>query len=135
MPHRNSDIPCVKDFLQVFDNPLLQEEAAQKLFTLQQGKEIVSKFAIHFRIIAEESSLGETVWRSAFINALNKQIKDQLATRDVPTDLDSLIALSIRIDNGIRVPVSLLEEDYNSQDHLVPGSAFSSPWRHLLNPN
>lgn len=55
---------------------------------------------------------------SAFINALNKQIKNQHATRDIPADLDSLIALAIRIDNRIHE---------NIYSFLL--------WHHPLNPN
>lgn len=80
----------------------------------------MSKFTIHFCIIAEGSSWGETALCSTFINALSKQIKDQLATRDIPADLDSVISFAIRID--IRVRESLLENDYNSRECLLPGS-------------
>lgn len=37
-----------------------------------------------------------------FANSLNKQIRDQLATRDEPDNLDDLINLAIRDNNRLR---------------------------------
>lgn len=92
----------LEDFLTVFDHPLQQEKAVQKLSPdVKIKRKTASDFAIHFRIIAEESRCGEKAIKEVFINNLNKQIKDQLATRDVPMKLDSLATLAIRINNRV----------------------------------
>lgn len=37
--------------------------------------------------------------RGVFLKGLNKKIKDDLACREDPADFDSLISLTIRLDN------------------------------------
>ena len=40
--------------------------------------------------------------RGAFTRGLNEQIRDELASRDKPADLSSLVSLAIRIDGRLR---------------------------------
>lgn len=91
----------LKYFLQAFDHPLHQMEAAKRLFSVHQGKQSMSEFPILFQMIAEKFGWGEKSQRGAPVNLLNDQIKDQLATRKEPWDLDKLINLSVRIDNRL----------------------------------
>lgn len=65
------------------------------MFTLQLGTRSVTEFFICFWVIAEESRWGKIALRSAFLNALNDNIKDQIATRKTPRDLEELISLAI----------------------------------------
>lgn len=83
----------LKDFLRVFGYSL--QEEAKRLLSLHQGRMSMSEFSICFWIVAEESGWVEKALRGAFVGSLNDQIKGQLATSDVPEDLDKLINLAI----------------------------------------
>lgn len=95
------------------------------MFSLKQGNRSVAEFAIHFRILVEESDWGETALRGAFKHTLNKPIKDQLAIRECPSDLNQLITLATRIDNRFREQV--LEENYFVRDYFDPKNNSLSP--------
>ena len=49
-----------------------------------------------------ESSWNAASLFDAFYNGLSNRIKDELAGRDLPADLDALIALAIQIDARLR---------------------------------
>ena len=62
----------------------------------------MSEFEIEFRTMAAESNWNAASLFDAFYNGLSDNIKDELAARDLPADLDALVALSIRIDSRLR---------------------------------
>ena len=57
---------------------------------------------IEFRTAAADSGWNVPALRDAILTGLSDPIKDQLAPLEVPRDLESLIAVSIRIDNRLR---------------------------------
>lgn len=59
-------------------------------------------FAIEFRTLAAESGWTTEAVVSVFHQGLPNSIKDELASRELGKDLESLIMLEIRIDNHIR---------------------------------
>lgn len=79
-----------------------EEEVAKRLSGLKQGKRSVAEFSVDFRILAAESGWNRPALKSAFFQALNENVKDQLATRDEPHSLDDLIKLAIKIDSRLR---------------------------------
>lgn len=55
-----------------------------------------------FRIKAAATNWNAAALKSAYFNALNESIKDELVTLDEPATLEDLINLTIRLDNRIR---------------------------------
>lgn len=86
----------------IFDHPIQSKEAGQRLFTLRQGPNSVAQYALNFRIAAAESGWDQTALQGAFFHGLNENIKDELAARDECKDLETLISLTIRLDNRLR---------------------------------
>lgn len=113
----------IQGFCRAFDHLLLQEEALQWLFALQQRSRSVSEFSICFQIITEESRLGNVTLKSALLKVLNDKIIDQFATHKTPQDWEELISLAIQIDNRNREQA--MEKQHKSHDYwkyfLVPG--------------
>ena len=72
------------------------------MLNLTQGGRIVADYAIEFRTIAADSSWNAPSLLDAFYHGLSGRIKDELAARDLPTDLDHLVALAVRIDGRLR---------------------------------
>uniref|UniRef100_A0A8C9XZN5 Retrotransposon gag domain-containing protein n=1 Tax=Sander lucioperca TaxID=283035 RepID=A0A8C9XZN5_SANLU len=85
----------------LFDHPVRGRDAAN-LFSLHQGARSVADFVIEFRTLAVESEWNEISLQAAFYQGLSDQLKDELISYPEPIDLDSLIALSIRVGNRIR---------------------------------
>lgn len=54
--------------------------------------------AVYFRMQAAEGAWNPEVLFDTFLHGLLEEVKDELAAREQPTDLDSLIALTIRIE-------------------------------------
>lgn len=79
-----------------------EEEIARRLWSLKQGNRPVSDLAIDFRILAAESGWNRPALKAAFLQALNENLKDELATRDEPHSLDDLIFLAIKLDARLR---------------------------------
>jgi hypothetical protein len=90
------------EFRKVFDHETPGREAAQGLLNLTQGGRTVADYAIEFRTIAADSSWNAPSLLDAFYHGLSGRIKDELAARDLPTDLDHLVALAVRIDGRLR---------------------------------
>lgn len=86
----------------VFDHVTPGREVARGLFNLKQEGRSVSDYSIEFRTIAAESNWNAASLFDAFYNGLSDDIKDELAARDLPAELDTLVSLSIRIDSRLR---------------------------------
>ena len=52
--------------------------------------------------MAADSDWNNSSLLDAFYNGLADRIKDELAAKDLPVDLDGLVALSIRVDGRLR---------------------------------
>lgn len=68
---------------------------------LRQGKRRFD-YAIEFCILAADSSWNSSSVCDAFFHGLADSIKDQLISMEIPTDLDSCMALAIKIDNRLQ---------------------------------
>ena len=84
-----------------FDPVTTDRERAQELSRLKQGSNLVCDYAIHFRTLAAESGWNTTALYDVFLKGLAAPIQDLLVPLDLPSDLDSLIALAIRTDNRV----------------------------------
>lgn len=69
----------LNDFHKDFELPLHQKTSSKKLLAIKQGQQSVAGLSINFRIAAREAEWNELALRVIFSNALNDQIKDQLA--------------------------------------------------------
>lgn len=90
------------ELCRIFDHPRQGQEAAKRLLSLVQGSRSVADFSIDFRIAASESGWGELELKGVFLRGLSSELKDELASRDEPDSLESLISLAICIDNRLR---------------------------------
>uniref|UniRef100_A0A671YIT6 Gypsy retrotransposon integrase-like protein 1 n=1 Tax=Sparus aurata TaxID=8175 RepID=A0A671YIT6_SPAAU len=84
-----------------FDPVTTSWEKAQELSSLKQGSSSVCDYAIRFRTLAVESGWNATALYDIFLKGLSTHIQDLLVPLDLPTDVDSLIALAIRTDNRL----------------------------------
>lgn len=77
-------------------------EGAQKLIQLRQDARRVAENAVDFHTLAAESAWNQEALIVMYLHDISEEVKDEHAARDLPTDLDSLIALTIRIDGRLR---------------------------------
>uniref|UniRef100_A0A3Q2CFY6 CCHC-type domain-containing protein n=1 Tax=Cyprinodon variegatus TaxID=28743 RepID=A0A3Q2CFY6_CYPVA len=92
----------ISEFSHVFNQETDQTVDSRALLKLRQGNSSVAEFSINFRVKAAASSWNQCALKTAFFEALNENIKDELATLDEPATLKELIRLTIRLDNRIR---------------------------------
>lgn len=72
------------------------------MFNLTQGKRSVSDYSIELRTLAAESNWNAPALFDTFYNGLSDRIKDKLASRDLPVDLDALVALALYINGCLQ---------------------------------
>lgn len=86
----------------VFDHPVRGKDASKRLLSLRQGMRSVAEYSIEFRTLSAESGLNSEALQAAFCNGLNDTLKDELISYPGPSDLESFMALAIRIDICLR---------------------------------
>uniref|UniRef100_A0A8D0CYT6 Gypsy retrotransposon integrase-like protein 1 n=1 Tax=Sander lucioperca TaxID=283035 RepID=A0A8D0CYT6_SANLU len=108
-------------FTQIFQHVTPGREAARMLVNLRQGRRRVADYAIEFRTVAAESGWNQTALMDAFLCGLSSALNDHLAALDLPEDLDTLIALAIKIDKRLfeREREREMEEDQGRRLHLL----------------
>ncbi|KAG1935783.1 retrotransposable element [Pimephales promelas] len=82
----------------VFDRAASGREAARVLTELRQGERSVSDFSIEFRTLAAESKWNEEAQWDMFLHGLADRIQKEIYALDLPTKLNDLIALALRVD-------------------------------------
>lgn len=92
----------VGELRKVFDHPVQGKEAAKRLLSLRQASRSAAEYSIDFRTLAAEAGWDDVALQSVFINGLNEQLKDELAVREEHDTLDTLISITIRLDNRLR---------------------------------
>ncbi|KAI5087420.1 nephrocystin-4-like, partial [Silurus meridionalis] len=91
-----------EELRKILDSATPRQDAARSLFqTIQDGRS-VAEYATDFPTAAAESEWDATALYDVFLRGLNAEIKNELAARDLPEDLDSLISLATRIDRRMR---------------------------------
>lgn len=73
-----------------------------KLLRLRQGKTPASEYAIEFRRLSARSGFNDASLLCMFREGLSEELKDKLATRDLPDDLSTYMMKVIELDNRIR---------------------------------
>lgn len=119
-----------KDSLsKIFDQNTPGREAARALMGLHQGKRRVADYAIEFRTLAVDSGWNSFSLCDAFLHGLADQLKDQLTPLKLPEDLDSLISLSVKIDNRLFERESERSKSSASSSVVRGQSVAASSWR------
>ena len=100
-----NDRPCIRssdhflaELQRVFDHSSSGPEVGRELMRLHQGKALVSDYAINFQTLAADGGWEGRSLVDAFIHGLTHEVRDELLAREVPYDLERLIALAIRVD-------------------------------------
>ena len=62
----------------------------------------MTDYALEFRTLVAKSAWNLEALFDAFLHGLSEEIKDELAAQELPLNLDSLIAITIRIDGARR---------------------------------
>ena len=90
------------DVRKVFDSPVSGREAARKLLCLRQDSRSEADYTVDFRMLAPESAWNPESLFDTFLHGLSEGIKAELAAWELARDLDSPIALTIRINGRLR---------------------------------
>ena len=92
----------VVEVKKVFGAPLSRREVARKLLQLRQDSRSVADYAVGFRTLAGESDWNPEALFDMCLHGVSAEVKDELAAQELPSDRDSLIALTIRFDGHLR---------------------------------
>lgn len=99
-----AEVDCVFNFslfkeemIRVFDRSA-HGEASCLLSTLRQGRLSIADFSIEFRTLSTTCGWKEPALIAHFLEALNPELKDETFMRELPTRLDALIDLAIRVE-------------------------------------
>ncbi len=102
-------LPCCVSFRsfseelkKVFDRAASVREAAQLLAELRQGDRTVTDYSIEFRTLAAECGWNSEAQWDMFLYGLYESIKDETCSLDLPTGVDKLIDLDIKVDTRLR---------------------------------
>ncbi len=82
----------------VFDRASSGREAARILAELRQGERSVSDYSIEFRTLAVECQWNEEAQWDMFLHGLADRIQREIYALDLPTSLNGLIELALRVD-------------------------------------
>lgn len=106
----------------------------RKLIYLRQGQALASEHAATFRRLALRTEFNEPALLALFRESLRDRLKDELAARDMPTDLWRYVSKVVDIDNRIRE-----RETQRRRQPPRPHQRFSTPVstsdRHTSNNN
>lgn len=90
------------NFKAVFDHSNHAGTATEHLFTIRQGPRSVAEYAVDFWTLAVDAGWNEPALEGAFRRGLNRPVRDALALRSRPRDLNVLVAVAIELDNHLR---------------------------------
>lgn len=92
-----------KAFRGVFDPPYRTKNLSKALWHIKQGSRSVTDYAIEFRTISSQVDWSQTGLITAFMEGLSDSLQDEVAGRDLPEDLEGLIAYLSQVDDRIRL--------------------------------
>lgn len=95
-----------RDFLAVmntmFSDPDLESVAESKIRALSQGRSTAASYSSRFKQLAADLTWNDAALISQLRSGLSNAVKDMLVYQDpLPSDLESFINLTIRLDNRI----------------------------------
>ena len=111
----------------VLEAPVSGREATWKLLQLRQDSLSVADYAVDFHTLAAEGAWIPEALFDTFLHGLSEEVKDELAARELPMDLDSLIALTIRIDGRLQ------ERRREKRSDCGPNRSLKDPTLQLMN--
>jgi len=112
-------------FSSVFDHPNFSGSAENKLLSLRQGGRTVADYSIEFHTLAAEARWTEAPLKAVFLRGLSDQLRDELAARDIPSDLTELISLVSRLDCRLREHRAEQTRRGSPAPHSKPSVSFS----------
>lgn len=86
----------------MFDRAASGREAARILAELRQAHRSVTDYSIEFRTLAAECKWNTEAQWDMFLHGLAPHIQDEIYALELPTSLDDLIDLAIRVDARLR---------------------------------
>lgn len=89
-------------FSQIFHTVSSGHEAARSLISLHQERHTVTDYALEFHTLVADSDCNNSALMDAFLRGLSHKIKDQLIPLNIPKNLDSVIALTHKLDIRIQ---------------------------------
>ncbi|KAI2665739.1 Transposon Tf2-8 polyprotein [Labeo rohita] len=102
-------IPCctslqlfLEEIKKVFDRAASGREAAHFLAELRQGNRSVTDYSIEFRTLVVECCWNLEAQWDMFLHGLADYIKDEICSLELPTSLDALVDLAIRVDTRLQ---------------------------------
>lgn len=90
------------EFKKTFAHPISVGSAVRRLLNLRQGCRSIADYLIDFRTAAAAVSWPDKALQGVYLQSLNEDMKDQLASRDEPVTFKELASLTLRIDNRLR---------------------------------
>jgi hypothetical protein len=87
----------------------------------------LADYAVDFCTLAAEGAWNPEVLFDTFLHKLLGEVKDEFAAWELPTDLESLIALTIWIDGQLR------ERRREKRSDCSPNRLFKDLTLHLMN--
>ncbi len=121
-----------EELKKVFDRAASGREAARELAELRQGNRSVTDYSIEFRTLAAECKWNYEAQWDMFRHGLADRIINEIYTQELPTSLDGLIDLAIRVDarlqrrgqQALQMPVVNTEDRFSSMGTV--GHVFDS---------
>ncbi|KAI2664272.1 Transposon Tf2-9 polyprotein [Labeo rohita] len=115
-----------EEMIKVFDRSVFGQEASRLLSSLRQGKRSAADYAIEFRTLAATCEWNEPALTARFLEGLTEEVREEILSRDVPSSLDQMVELAIRLDKRFewrrraRVPVPPLQPIPTSSSSATP---------------
>ncbi len=108
-----------EEIRKVFDRAASGREAARLLAELRQGDRSITDFSIEFRTLAAECRWNSEAQWDMFFHGLADYVKDEIYALELPTSLDGLVSLAIRVDARLqqRGPRARRASAVNRLDH------------------
>ncbi|KAI2644103.1 Transposon Tf2-6 polyprotein [Labeo rohita] len=90
-----------EELRKVFDRSAQGTEAARALALLRQGEQSVSSYSIEFHTLAASCGWNDKALWDHFLHGLAEHLKDEIYSLELPSSLDGLINLTIRVDSRL----------------------------------
>lgn len=90
------------ELLKVFGPVARGPDAAGGLLRVRQGGRTAADYALEFRVRARQSQWNTAAQNDAFLLGLADYLKDELVSYELPSSLDGLIDLVLRLDQRIQ---------------------------------
>ncbi len=121
-----------EELKKVFNRAASSREAARELAELRQGNRSLTDYSIEFRTLAAECKWKNEAQWDMFGHGLANRIINEIYTQELPTSLDGLIDLAIRVDARLRrrdqqalqIPVVNTEDQFSRMAKDTVGHFF-----------